>query len=106
VFWFFLRSKSEHISYISCLKGLGSSFFRSFGLENLSTVAAANLSANIVSALQAGCFVGALMGWPVADYLGRRTALLISPAFAIIGVVIQSASSGHLAAIYSGRYVV
>jgi hypothetical protein len=77
--------------------------FRAFGLEGLSPVAAATLSANIVSALQAGCFMGAFLGWLVTDYLGRRPALLIAPSLATVGVIIQATSSGHVAAIYAGR---
>ncbi|KAF2437140.1 general substrate transporter [Tothia fuscella] len=80
-------------------------FKRAFRIENLNPIAAANLSANIVSALQAGCFIGAMMGWPTADRLGRKPALLIAPVLAALGVIIQAASAGHIEAIYAGRSV-
>lgn len=65
----------------------------------------ANLSANIVSTLQAGCFVGSLLASPLADKMGRKPALLISAFISIIGTVMQAAASGKLAAMYVGRYV-
>lgn len=64
---------------------------------------AANLSANIVSTLQAGCFFGALFASPVTDKWGRKTALIMASILAIIGVVMQVAASGHLEAMYIGR---
>lgn len=74
-----------------------------FGLEGLSKVAAADLSANIVSTLQAGCFVGALGAYPVADKWGRKPSLLLSAVIAFVGIVMQFASDGHIAAMYVGR---
>lgn len=74
-----------------------------YGLENLDKVAQANLSANIVSTLQAGCFFGALLASPAADRWGRRTALLGSAVVGILGVIMQAAASGHLEAMYIGR---
>ena len=38
----------------------------------------ANLEANIVSTLQAGCFLGALVAGYVADKLGRRIGMMIA----------------------------
>lgn len=76
---------------------------RKYGLENQSKVGAANLSANIVSTLQAGCFVGALIASPVSDKWGRRLSLIIASVFAIVGVVMQFASDGYLQPMYIGR---
>ena len=78
-------------------------FKREFGLEDLGSVESADLSANIVSALQAGCFLGAIVAWPVADSVGRRGALIIAPIIATAGIVTQAASSGYLEAVYAGR---
>ena len=79
--------------------------FRKYGLLNLSDKAKANLSANIVSTLQAGCFVGALAASPISDKFGRKPALLIAAVVATIGAIMQTSASGHLAAMYVGRYV-
>ncbi|EQB51123.1 hypothetical protein CGLO_09368 [Colletotrichum gloeosporioides Cg-14] len=59
-----------------------------------------NLSANIVSTLQAGCFVGALLAAQAADRFGRRPVLIwAAGGISVIGVILQAAASGHLAAI-------
>lgn len=76
---------------------------RTYGLENISKVAAANLSANIVSTLQAGCFFGALVASPVAEKWGRRMALIGAAVVAILGIVMQTAASGHIEVMYIGR---
>lgn len=78
-------------------------FEKQFGLQGLSPQATANLSANIVSVHQAGCFAGALVAWPVADRIGRRIALLIASGIAIVGITMQAASAGNLAVMYIGR---
>lgn len=77
---------------------------RKYGLYNKPADDTANLNANIVSTLQAGCFAGALAASPVSDRWGRRPALLISAALAIVGTVMQAAASGELAVMYIGRY--
>src|SRR3954447_23727528 len=51
-------------------------FKKEFGLDGLGKVESANLSANIVSALQAGCFLGAILAWPLANTIGRRRTLI------------------------------
>jgi hypothetical protein len=76
---------------------------RAYGLENISKVDAANLSANIVSTLQAGCFFGALLASPIAEKFGRKLALISAALVAIVGIVMQTAASGHLEAMYIGR---
>ncbi|KAI9706781.1 MAG: hypothetical protein M1820_004752 [Bogoriella megaspora] len=65
----------------------------------------ADLSANIVSVMQAGAFAGALAAYPIADRYGRKPGLLVAAAFAAIGGAIQTASSGSIAALYVGRFV-
>ncbi|KJX94676.1 mfs quinate transporter like protein [Zymoseptoria brevis] len=65
----------------------------------------ANLEANIVSTLQAGCFVGALAAFYVADKLGRRLGLMIAAVLATIGAVFQAAAAGHFPVLYIGRFV-
>ncbi|KKK15590.1 hypothetical protein AOCH_003684 [Aspergillus ochraceoroseus] len=79
------------------------SFKAKYGLDELSSKAAANLSANIVSTLQAGCFFGALVASWVADRYGRRLGLITASTVAILGVIMQVAASGHLEAMYIGR---
>lgn len=78
---------------------------RDYKLGDTSTVASANLQANIVSVLQAGCFVGALAAYPLADILGRKWCLVWASLFTLVGVVFQAAGSGHLEPLYIGRFV-
>ena len=78
---------------------------RKYGIDGLSKSAQADLSANIASTLQAGCFFGALIASWIADKLGRRTALMIAAGVTICGVVIQAASSGSVSCMYVGRLV-
>jgi MFS family permease len=75
-----------------------------YGLEDASKVTQANLSANIVSTLQAGCFFGALFASPIAEKWGRKKALLSAAVVAVLGIVMQCSASGHLEAMYIGRY--
>ncbi|KAL2810624.1 general substrate transporter [Aspergillus granulosus] len=74
-----------------------------YGLDNKSDQARADLSANIVSTLQAGCFFGALAASYVADKFGRKLGLITASFVAIVGVIMQVAASGHLEAMYIGR---
>ncbi|KAJ5157473.1 Quinate permease [Penicillium canariense] len=80
-------------------------FQAKYGLEGLSKTAQANLSANIVSTLQAGCFFGALIASPAADRWGRRYSLLGAALLGVVGVIMQTAASGHLEAMYIGRLI-
>jgi MFS family permease len=79
--------------------------YRKFGLEGIGKDDQATLSANIVSALQGGCFLGAVIAWALADLIGRKPSLLVAPVVAAIGISLQAASFGHLAVMYVGRYV-
>lgn len=80
-------------------------FIDDYNLGDPKSVASANLAANIVSTLQAGCFVGALAASPLTDRWGRKWALIGVSAVIILGVVMQAASSGFLAPLYVGRFV-
>ena len=77
---------------------------REFGISSKpGDLAAANLSANIVSVMQAGAFAGALIASPVSDKWGRKPGLYMVSILTIIGVVFQAASSGQLSVMYIGR---
>lgn len=81
------------------------SFKDEYGLTHRSKLAASNLSANLVSVMQAGAIAGALLANPLADKLGRKPALLTVSVIAFIGGILQGAASGHLACFYVGRFV-
>ena len=78
---------------------------RTYGLSKVTGVALADLQANIVTTLQCGCFVGALTTGYIADKIGRRYNLILAAVLAIIGTVMQAAASGHIAAIFVGRFI-
>ncbi|KAH8681829.1 MFS sugar transporter-like protein [Xylariales sp. PMI_506] len=80
-------------------------FIKDYGLGSTSSIATANLQGNIVSVLQAGCFVGALAGFPLPDILGRKWCLVGAAVFTMVGVAMQAAASGHLEALYIGRFI-
>ncbi|KAF2150894.1 general substrate transporter [Myriangium duriaei CBS 260.36] len=80
-------------------------FKRKYGIDKLSPTAAANLNANIVSTLQAGAFLGALIASWTADHFGRRLGLMLAAAIVLIGCIFQAAADGHLAVMYIGRFV-
>lgn len=67
--------------------------------------AEANLAANIVSTLQAGCFVGALAASSLTDRFGRKWILIGNSWLITLGVIMQAAASGQLAVMYIGRFV-
>ncbi|KAF2270887.1 general substrate transporter [Lojkania enalia] len=76
-----------------------------YGLTGLDDVGQADLSANIASTLQAGCFLGCFTASWIADRWGRRTSLIANGLITIIGCIIQSASMGSIASMYVGRFV-
>ncbi|KAJ2904016.1 quinate permease [Zalerion maritima] len=63
-----------------------------------------DLSQNIVSTLQAGCFAACLVTTWFTDRWGRRWCLIVAGLVTIVGVVMQAASSGNLGAMYAGRF--
>ncbi|KAA8915760.1 hypothetical protein TRICI_002088 [Trichomonascus ciferrii] len=78
------------------------SFKEDFGLtpEN-----EARIQGTIVSALQAGAFVGVLLTSVVADKFGRRLSLVLCGLVFDIGAIMQTASVGQLGVLYSGRVI-
>ena len=49
----------------------------------------------IVSILSAGTFFGAIMAGDIADFTGRRTTVIIGCGIFLVGVILQTASSGY-----------
>ena len=68
-------------------------------------MAIANLSSNIVSTLQAGCFLGSLVAWPLTNRFGRKWCLICISLVITVGIVMQSAASGNLGPMYTGRFI-
>ncbi|KAL8399579.1 hypothetical protein RB594_000104 [Gaeumannomyces avenae] len=79
-------------------------FKRDFGLFENKEVAA-DLGANIVSTLQAGCFVGSIVASPLTDHFGRKWCLVGTAVVILAGVIMQAASLGNLPVIFIGRFV-
>ncbi|CAF4057848.1 unnamed protein product [Adineta steineri] len=69
-------------------------FLRTFGhqLPDRTYALTSNDKSLIVSILSAGTFVGALSGYPVGDYLGRRYGLILACIIFSIGVSCQTAA--------------
>ncbi|KAK9419787.1 putative General substrate transporter [Seiridium unicorne] len=63
------------------------------------------LSENIVSTLQAGCFVASLTAAPVADKFGRRWSLILAAIITCLGIAIQAAPTLSLPVLYVGRLI-
>ncbi|EMR72547.1 putative mfs quinate protein [Eutypa lata UCREL1] len=63
------------------------------------------LTENIVSTLQAGCFIASLVACPFADKYGRRWPLIGAALIASLGIALQAAQSGSLSVMYAGRLV-
>ncbi|CAK4034629.1 MFS quinate transporter [Lecanosticta acicola] len=82
------------------------SFKNAFGYEGEgAALANANLSADIVSVMQCGAFLGALLANPLADKWGRKPGLLGAATFAGLGGMMQAAASGNIGCLYAGRFV-
>jgi hypothetical protein len=79
------------------------SFQRRFHLENVSKHEKAQLSANIVSTFQAGCFFGAIFCYFISERLGLKKTLMLCGAVFNVGVILQMAATGQLGLIYAGR---
>ncbi|KIM82997.1 hypothetical protein PILCRDRAFT_70080 [Piloderma croceum F 1598] len=95
-------------SYISgCL--IMPHFETAYGTADSTSPSGASLSAHrqsvVVALLSAGCFAGALLGVPTADYLGRRGAIFLVSVIFILGVIVQVATTGNLGAFLAGRFV-
>lgn len=98
----------QTFSYISgCL--IMPHFQTAYGTADSTSPSGASLSAHrqsvVVALLSAGCFAGALLGVPTADYLGRRGAIFLVSVIFILGVIVQVATTGNLGAFLAGRFV-
>jgi len=63
----------------------------------------ASQTSEVVSILSAGTFFGALTAAPVADWIGRRFALIVSCFVFILGVILQTAAT-ELPMFVAGRF--
>ncbi|TPX11622.1 uncharacterized protein E0L32_007601 [Thyridium curvatum] len=80
-------------------------FKHQFGLDTRPPSAAADLSGNLVTTMQAGAVGGALVSSPFADMKGRKPALLAVAVTGLIGGLMQAFSYGHLPVFYIGRFI-
>ncbi|GMK57702.1 hypothetical protein CspeluHIS016_0405360 [Cutaneotrichosporon spelunceum] len=83
------------------------SFKDEFKLTSKSKTEFNFLSANIVSCYQAGCFFGALSGYFVGFYFGRKWGLFVAALIFVVGSVLQIVASGKtgLGIMYAGRII-
>lgn len=77
--------------------------YREYDLLGKGEAEKASLSPNIVSVLQAGAFLGALVAMWLANRVGRRWSLIIASILIFIGVAMQAGASGTMAVMYIGR---
>lgn len=86
-------------------------FQKSFGLKNKTPEEQktfSNISGNIVSMLQAGCFFGATASFFIADHFGRKNALYLGTIIFLLGSTLQTCSginSTSLTVLYIGRII-
>ncbi|GLB38972.1 putative major facilitator superfamily, sugar transporter (TC 2.A.1.1) family protein [Lyophyllum shimeji] len=85
-----------------------SSFKSEFSLNKKTASQFALISANIVSSYQAGCFFGAILGYPLGYFYGRKWGLVVSASIFCVGSILQivASSSTGLGIIYAGRVIV
>jgi len=78
-----------------------------YGYVTYDSKSKADMSQNIASTLQAGCFAACFVTPWLTDRWGRRLALIGTGAITVVGVVLQagSAGSGSLGVMYVGRFV-
>ncbi|KAK4150244.1 putative sugar transporter protein [Chaetomidium leptoderma] len=78
-----------------------------FGYVHYDPPAKADMSQNIASTLQAGCFAACFVTPWLTDRWGRRWALIGTGLVTLVGVVLQTGSvdKGSLAVMYVGRFV-
>ncbi|KAE8372206.1 general substrate transporter [Aspergillus bertholletiae] len=81
------------------------SFKEQYGLVGKEDTALANLESNIVSVIQAGSFLGALVSTYVANAIGRRLSLILSALILFVGVAMQAGASGIIGVLYAGRFI-
>ncbi|KAL0081426.1 general substrate transporter [Phycomyces blakesleeanus] len=80
------------------------SFLSYFGIDPNNKEQEANISGNVVSILQVGCLIGALMATSTADKLGRKYSIIIAAGIFTIGGIVQVIGYS-LAVLYVGRLV-
>lgn len=83
------------------------SFKNEFGLTGKPATELAFLSSNIVSTYQGGCFFGALAGYPLGWFFGRRIGLMVTAAVFCLGAGLMLGADGErgLGLIYAGRII-
>ncbi|KAE8315833.1 general substrate transporter [Aspergillus transmontanensis] len=81
------------------------SFKEQYGLLGKEDTVLANLESNIVSVIQAGSFLGALVSTYVANAIGRRLSLILSALILFVGVAMQAGASGIIGVLYAGRFI-
>ncbi|KAK1622321.1 hypothetical protein BDP81DRAFT_455530 [Colletotrichum phormii] len=81
------------------------SFRQDFDLADSSPVVRDTLQGNIVSTFQAGCFFGALLMFPMAEWLGRKKAIMISALVFLVGRTFMTASHGEIGLLIAGRAI-
>ncbi|KAK9450430.1 uncharacterized protein V1518DRAFT_413827 [Limtongia smithiae] len=79
-----------------------SSFQRDFGIT---TANKAQVSANVVAILQAGCFFGTLIMAVFTNKFGRRGGMALASFVFVIGAIVQTATTGSLGMLYAGRAI-
>lgn len=76
------------------------SFQTSFRLDKKNKT---TLSSHITSTFQGGAFFGAMLGYAVSEWLGRRWNLMNSGVIFLLGALLQTFSHGNLGMMYAGR---
>ncbi|GAB7346719.1 hypothetical protein MBLNU459_g1832t1 [Dothideomycetes sp. NU459] len=98
------------IGWISGIMGMNYTIHRFTGLPYPPATPASDFvisapnKALLTSILSAGTFFGAIIAGDVADFIGRRTTILIGCAVFIIGVIIETASA-TVGAMSAGRLI-
>lgn len=90
--------------FINLHTGLSPDLLNDDATKDSFTLSASNKSL-IVSILSLGTFLGAIIAGDVADFTGRRTTVIIGCFIFIIGVILQTASSGGLGLLVPGRLI-
>ncbi|KAK1981149.1 quinate permease [Colletotrichum cereale] len=81
------------------------SFRRDFDLAETSPGVRDTLQGNIGSTFQAGCFFGALLTFPLAEWAGRKKAIMVSALVFLAGGTLMTASHGEIGMLIAGRAV-
>lgn len=86
-----------------------SSFKKDFGLplgsSGFASSKNADISANVVSLLTAGCFFGAIGAAFSNEAIGRRYTLMVFSIIFLIGAAIQTGATHAIGQIYAGRVI-